>query len=356
MFKQILKDLLATLPSVSDIGGIKMNKLQSKEEQELENKMYREIKELIESSRKRAFIAVNTTLLDLYWHIGENIVNNLQKGKKKAKYGTNLINNISKKLTVDYGKNFSMESLRRMRRFYLLFPIRSAVQTELSWSHYRELLQIKDEHIRNFYIQECINSRWGYRELGRMIKSKLYERLLTSSDNNKLAVQGNVISTSKDLIKDPYILEFLNLNDNYKEKDLEKEIINHLKEFLLELGKGFMYVGSEVKIKIDKRNYYPDLVFYNNILNCYVIIELKIGEVTHKDIGQINMYVNYYDKNIKKDSDNPTVGILLAKDKNKTIVKYAIPNNEQIYASKYLLHLPSKEELEKELQSIEEEL
>ena len=332
-----------------------MNELQTKEEQVLEDKMYREIKELIENSRRRVLIFANTELVNLYWHIGENIVNNLQKGERRAKYGEHILKNLSIRFSLEYGKGYSKRNLEQMRKLYLYYPIAQALPAQLSWSHYLELLKVKDDHIRNFYMQECINSRWGYRELGRMIKTHLYERLLTSDDNT-LAVQGNVISTSKDLIKDPYILEFLNLNDNYKEKDLEKEIINHLKEFLLELGKGFMYVGSEVKIRIDKCNYYPDLVFYNNILNCYVIIELKIGEVTHKDIGQINMYVNYYDKNIKKDSDNPTVGILLAKDKNKTIVKYAIPNNEQIYASKYLLHLPSKEELEKELQSIEEEL
>ena len=200
-------------------------------------------------------------------------------------------------------------------------------------------------------MQECINSRWGYRELGRMIKSHLYERLLVSNEDKKLLpVQGNVINTSKDLIKDPYILEFLNVDKNYKEKDLENEILTHLKEFLLELGKGFTFVGSEVKINIDNKNYYPDLVFYNNILNCYVIIELKIGSITHKDIGQINMYVNYYDENIKKESDKPTIGILLAKEKSKTIVRYALPKNSEIYASKYLLHLPSKEELKKEVE------
>ena len=329
-----------------------MNKLQTKEEQELENKMYNEIKELIENSRRRVLIFANTELVNLYWHIGENIVNNFQKGEKRAKYGEHILKNLSIRLTCVYGKSFSKKNLERMRKFYVCYPIATAMLSQLSWSHYLELLKVKEENIRNFYMQECINSRWGYRELGRMIKTHLYERLLSSSDDNKLALQGNVINTSKDLIKDPYILEFLNLNNNYKEKDLEKEILNHLKEFLLELGKGFTFVGSEVKIKIDKRNYYPDLVFYNNILNCYVIIELKIGEVTHKDIGQINMYVNYYDENMKKGSDNPTVGILLSTNHNKTIVKYALPKNSEIYASKYLLHLPSKEELSKEITKI----
>ncbi len=329
-----------------------MEKVKTFNEKELEEKMYKEIKELIENSRRRAYEAVNTILLDLYWHIGENIVNNLQNGEKRAKYGTNLINNVSSRLSKQYGKNFSVESLRRMRRFYTMFPIWSALLTKLSWSQYLELLKVKDENIRNFYMQECINSRWGYRELGRMIKSHLYERLLVSKEDNKLALQGNVINTSRDLIKDPYVLEFLNLNNDYKEKDLEKEILNHLKNFLLELGKGFAFIGSEIKIKIDNRNYYPDLIFYNNILNCYVIVELKIGTITHKDIGQINMYVNYYDEKIKKEADKPTIGILLAKEKSKTVIKYALPKNSEIYASKYLLHLPSKEELIREVENI----
>ena len=325
-------------------------KVENLNEKELEEKMYNEIKDLIENSKRRAYIAVNTILLDLYWHIGENIVKNFQKGEKRAKYGESILKNLSIRFTLEYGKGYSLTNMKNMRKFYLYYQKGQALPDQLSWSHYVELLKVKEEPIRNFYMQECINSRWGYRELGRMIKSHLYERLLVSNENNKLLpVQGNVINISRDLIKDPYILEFLNLNSDYKERDLEHEILVHLKEFLLELGKGFTFVGSEVKIKIDNKNYYPDLVFYNNILNCYVIIELKIGNITHKDIGQINMYVNYYDKNIKRESDNLTVGILLGKNKNETIVKYTIPDNKQIYASKYLLHLPSKEELEKEL-------
>ncbi len=327
-----------------------MEKVETFNEKELEEKMYKEIKELIENSKRRAYIAVNTILLDLYWHIGENIVNNFQKGAKRAKYGEHILENLSIKLTLHYGKNYSLRNLRNMRNFYLLFPIRQALVAELSWMHYMQLIKVKEEPIRNFYMQECINSRWGYRELGRMIKSHLYERLLVYNEDNKLLpTQGNVINTSKDLIKDPYVLEFLNLNNDYKEKDLEKEILNHLKDFLLELGKGFAFIGSEVKIKIDNKNYYPDLILYNNTLNCYVIVELKIGVITHRDIGQINMYVNYYDEKVKKEDDKPTIGILLAKEKSKTVIKYALPKNSEIYASKYLLHLPSKEELEREI-------
>ena len=330
-----------------------MNELQTKGEKELENKMYLEIKDLIENSKRKAHRVVNTILLDLYWHIGENIVNNLQKGKEKAKYGEHVLRNLSLRLTSTYGKSFSKRNLEQMRKFYIKFPIANSLNSQLSWTYYKILIRVEEESKRNFYMQECINSRWSYRELERMIKSHLYERLLGSKDeNNKLSVQGNVIHTSKDLVKDPYVLEFLNLGDNYKEKDLENEILNHLKEFLLELGKGFAFIGKEEKIKIDNNFYAPDLVFYNHILKCFVILELKIGKISHKDIGQINMYVNYYDKNIKEKTDNPTIGILLAKEKNKTVVQYTIPNNKQIYTSKYLLHLPTKEELEREIEKV----
>ncbi len=244
-------------------------------EQELEEKMYNEIKELIENSRRRVLRFANTELVNLYWRIGENIVNNLQKGEKRAKYGEHILENVSIRLSNQFGRGYSLRNIRNMRNFYLLFSIRQIESAELGWSHYVELIKIEDEHIRNFYMQECLNSRWEAKELERMIKSHLYERLLVSNEENKiLPVQGNVINTSKDLIKDPYVLEFLNLSNTYKEKNLEKEILNHLKEFLLELGK----------------------------------------------------------------------------EKNKTVVKYALPRDREIYASTYLLHLPSKEELMKEIE------
>ena len=294
----------------------------------------------------------------LYWNIGKNIITNFQEGKVRAKYGTYLLENLSFRLTTVYGSSYSKRNLELMRQFYNYFSNANALRSQLSWAYYKILIRIKEEHKRNFYMQECINSRWTSRELERMIKSRLYERLLVSNENNKLLPeQGNVINASKDLIKDPYVLEFLNLNNDYKEKDLEKEIINHLKEFLLELGKGFTFVGSEVPIRINKEIYYVDLVFYNRILKCFVIIELKRGSITHKDIGQINAYKNYYDKHMKDNDENNTVGILLSKEKDKTIVEYALPKNSEIYLSKYLLHLPSKEELEKELAKvIKEEL
>ena len=293
-------------------------KVENLEEKELEEKMYNEIKELIENSRRRVVTFVNTEKVMLYWNIGKNIVTNFQKGNIRAKYGTHLLENLSIRLNAKYGSSYSERNLEKMRKFYIYFPISTTLSAELSWSHYVELLKIKEKHIRNFYVQECIDSRWEVRNLRRMIKSHLYERLLVSNENNKLLpVQGNVINTSKDLIKDPYILEFLNVDKNYKEKDLGNEILTHLKEFLLELGKGFTFVDSEMKINIDNKNYYPDLVFYNNILKCYVIVELKIGVITHKDIGQINMYVNYYDEKVKQDDDKPTIVSYLVKRKIK---------------------------------------
>ena len=245
-----------------------------------------------------------------------------------------------------------------MRKFYCLFQIRSTVLNELSWSHYLELIKIEEDPKRKFYMKECINSRWSVRELERQIGSLLYERLALSANKQKvleLAEKGHELKTSKDLAKDPFVLEFLDIKENteYLESDLEKNILEHLKEFLLELGKGFSYVGNQVRITLNEEHFYPDLVFYNRLLKCFVIIDLKIGKVTHQDIGQMQMYVNYYDREIKKDDENPTVGILLSTLKNKTVVKYTLPeDNKNIFSSQYKLHLPTEEEL---IEAVEEE-
>lgn len=245
-----------------------------------------------------------------------------------------------------------------MRKFYCLFQIRSTVLNELSWSHYLELIKIEEDPKRKFYMKECINSRWSVRELERQIGSLLYERLALSANKQKvleLAEKGHELKTSKDLAKDPFVLEFLDIKENteYLESDLEKNILEHLKEFLLELGKGFMFVGSQVRLTLEEDHFYPDLVFYNRLLKCFVIIDLKIGKVTHQDIGQMQMYVNYYDREIKKDDENPTVGILLSTLKNKTVVKYTLPeDNKNIFSSQYKLHLPTEEEL---IEAVEEE-
>ena len=282
----------------------------------------------------------------------------IQQGDERAAYGDAVLDKLSQKLTNEFGKGFSSRNLRTMRKFYIMYPIWKTVSAKLSWSHYLELIKIDEEPKRNFYLNECINSRWSVRELERQIGSLLYERLALSANKQKvleLAEKGHELKTSKDLVKDPFVLEFLDIKENteYLESDLEKNILEHLKEFLLELGKGFMFVGSQVRLTLEEDHFYPDLVFYNRLLKCFVIIDLKIGKVTHQDIGQMQMYVNYYDREIKKDDENPTVGILLSTLKNKTVVKYTLPeDNKNIFSSQYKLHLPTEKEL---IDAIEEE-
>ena len=317
-------------------------------EYEVDN-LYNNIKNIVEQSRNKVYKKINTEMINLHWNIGRIIVEK-QKGNDKAKYGDYLIEETSKKLTNMYGKGFSVQNLRRMRQFYMYFPIRSTISSELSISHYYELIRIKDENKRNFYMQECISSNWDVKELQRQRTTLLYERIATLKDKSKVLELSNSygIYENKDIIKDPFVLEFLDIkeNTNYLESDLEKNILEHLKEFLLELGKGFTYVGNQVRITIDTEHFYPDLVFYNRILKCFVIIDLKIGKVTHKDIGQMQMYVNYYDRNIKTESENRTIGILLSTDKNETIVKYTLPeDNNTIFSSEFRLTIPSEREL-----------
>ena len=245
-----------------------------------------------------------------------------------------------------------------MRKFYEIYPKWSAVPTELGWSHFQELIRIDRKEEREFYEQESIKSNWGYRELSRQINTKLYDRYLISPDKNKIITQsqkGLIEKQPEDLLKTPYIFEFAGLkeNKNYLETDLEKALLSHLTEFLLELGRGFSFVANQQRIKIGSEYYYPDLVFYNRLAKCFVIIDLKIGKVTHQDIGQMQMYVNYYDRKIKSNDENPTVGILLSTLKNKTVVKYTLPeDNKNIFSSSYKLHLPTEQEL---IDAVEEE-
>lgn len=313
------------------------------------NDIYIDIKDLIEQSRNKVYKTVNIEMINLYWNIGKMIVER-QEGNNRAKYGDLLINGISKKLNKYFGKGFSVQNLRKMRQFYLCFPIRSTLSSKLSISHYFELIRVRELEKRNFYMRECINSNWDVRELQRQRTTLLCERLANSKDKTKileLSTKGHRIQDNKDIIKDPFVLEFLDIKENtdYLETDLEKNILEHLKEFLLELGKGFTYVGNQVRITVDTEHYYPDLVFYNRIMQCFVIIDLKIGKVTHKDIGQMQMYVNYYDRNIKSKIENKTIGILLSTDKNETIVKYTLPeDNKTIFSSEFRLTIPSEKE------------
>lgn len=288
-------------------------------------------------------------MINLHWNIGKMIVEK-QEGQERAKYGDYLIEAISKKLTEYFGKGFSIQNLRRMRQFYIFYPIRSSIMSELSWTHYLELIKIKEKEKRDFYMKECINSGWTVEELQRQRTTLLYERLALSKDKEKLSelsTKGHKLYQPKDIIKDPFVLEFLDLKENtdYLESDLEKNILEHLKEFLLELGKGFAFIGSQVKITIDTEHFYPDLVFYNRILKCFVIIDLKVGKVTHQDIGQMQMYVNYYDRDVKQENENKTIGILLSTNKNETVVKYTLPeDNKTIFSSEFRLTIPSEKE------------
>ena len=321
------------------------------------NEVFDNIKELVINSRNKVYTTVNKEMLNLYWNIGR-IIMEIQQGDERASYGDAVLEKLSLKLTNEFGKGFSKRNLERMRKFYIIFPIATTLSSQLSWSHYLELIKIEEEPKRNFYLKECINSMWSVRELQRQKDSLLYERLILSADKEKvleLSQEGQILRESKDLVKDPFVLEFLDIKENtkYLETDLEKNILEHIKEFLLELGKGFSYVGNQVRLTLEEDHFYPDLIFYNRILKCFVIIDLKIGRVTPQDIGQMQMYVNYYDREIKSNDENSTIGILLSTSRNKTVVKYTLPkDNKTIFSSEYKLNMPSEQEL---IDAVEEE-
>ena len=316
------------------------------------------ISELVNQSRAELARTINTKIVNTYWNIGKYIVEYEQKGKIRADYGSKLLDNISKDLTNLHGKGFSRDNLEKMRKFYLTFPNSETVSRKLSWSHYCLIIRLENPLARKFYIKEIENENWSVREIDRQINSMVFERIALSKDKKgvlELAQKGHLIEKAEDLVKDPYVLEFLGLEESrrYSETDLEEKIITNLQKFLLELGKGFMFVARQQRITLEAEHFYIDLVFYNRLLKCFVIIELKIGKLTHKDLGQLQMYVNYYDREIKQKDENPTIGILLCADKKEAIVKYTLPkNNKQLFASKYRLYLPSREELEKEVEKL----
>ncbi|MGL4450143.1 MAG: PDDEXK nuclease domain-containing protein [Sarcina sp.] len=318
--------------------------------------IYQNIKDTLSEARSKAYSTVNFYMVEAYWNIGRLIVEE-QDGKEKANYGEYLLKNLSKELTKEFGKGFTVSNLRNIRQFYMIFNNRYALRSELSWTHYRLLMRIENEEKRAFYMDECIKSNWSTRQLERQINSFYYERIISTQEEHKEEVQNeiNTLESAKninDLIKDPYILEFLNLKENKKflEKDLEQGLMDNLQEFLLELGKGFSFVGRQRRITADGDHFYVDLVFYNYLLKCFVLIDLKLGKLTHQDIGQMDFYVRYYEKEIKSKDDNPTIGIILCSEKNETIVKYSIlEESKQIFASKYMLYMPTEEELKKEI-------
>ena len=322
---------------------------------EIEDSIYKEIKSILEQARNKVYKVANSTMVEAYWNIGRVIVEK-QGGNNKAEYGTALIKNLSKKMTKEFGKGFTVANLKNMRQFYLIFQKSYALRSELTWTHYRLLMRVENENARNFYIEECIKSNWSTRQLERQITTLFYERLLSSKDKEKVSKEiyklEPQIKKAEDIIKDPYVLEFLGLpeNTNFLEKNLEQALIDHLQKFLLELGRGFSFVARQKRITFDGRHFYIDLVFYNYLLKCFVLIDLKVGDLTHQDLGQMQMYVHYFEEEMMNEGDNSPIGIVLCADKSDSIVKYTLSKNEtQVFASKYKAYLPSEEELLSEI-------
>ena len=293
-------------------------------------------------------------MVEAYWQIGRSIIEE-QGGVHRAEYGAGLIKELSEQMTKDFGKGFTASNLKNMRQFYQTFPNGYALRSELSWTHYRLLMRVENDTARQFYLDEAVKSQWSTRQLERQINSFFYERLLSSKNKEAVSQEIRALEPSKtpeDLIRDPYVLEFLGLtpNDDFYESDLEEALITHLQKFLLELGRGFSFVARQKRITFDGRHFRIDLVFYNYILKCFVLIDLKIGDLTHQDLGQMQMYVHYYERELMNEGDNPPIGIVLCADKSDAVVRYTLPENEtQVFASKYKLYLPTEEELLKEL-------
>jgi len=314
-----------------------------------------QIKDIITQAQATAIRAVDFQRVVMYWNIGKTIFEEEQQGQERADYGKYLIKSLSKELEPEYGTSFSVRQLELCRQFFRTFSITNALRSQLNWTQYRLLIRIDDECKREYYIAEAIKNNWTARQMERQINSQLYERLLLSSDKERvLAVAQGEQTPEKptDIIKDPMYLEFLGLRREaaYYEKDIEQAIITHLKDFLLEMGNGFTFVARQQRIHLDGDDFFADLVFYNRLLRCFVIIELKTHKLTHQDIGQLQMYVNYYDRTQKLPDENPTIGILLSADKNDAVVKFTLPeDNQRILASQYQLYLPSEEVLKQEL-------
>ena len=317
--------------------------------------LIRNIGSLLETGKKQAVSAVNQAMVRTYWEIGKHIVEYEQAGNEKAEYGSETLKRLSRDLTERYGNGFGMSNINKMRKFYSLYPILQTVSAKLSWSHYVELLKIEDYMERSFYLKECEQENWGVRELRRQMKSMLFQRLVLSKDKTeviRLSTAGQVVEKAEDILKDPYVFEFVGLPELpvYKEGDLENALVNNLSQFLLELGKGFTYVGRQQKINIGGRIYKVDLVFYHRILKCFVLIDLKRGEVQHEDIGQMNLYLNYFREELNTEGDTEPIGIVLGAYEDKLMVKYATQNiSNQLFVSRYQLYLPNKEQLEQEV-------
>ncbi|WDF45679.1 PDDEXK nuclease domain-containing protein [Chryseobacterium sp. KACC 21268] len=310
-----------------------------------------EIKNIISQSRDNAIRSVDYQRTLMYWHIGQRIFKEEQNGKERAEYGTYLIKYLSEQLQPEFGSGFSRRQLEKYRQFYRVFPIASALRTQLNWTQYKLLTSIDDEHKREYYIAESVKNNWSARQLERQINSSLYERLLLSNDKESvLAIaKGEMIPNEpSQIIKDPMVLEFLGLKKEsaYYEKEFEQAIITNLQDFLLELGNGFSFVARQKRIHLEGDDFFIDLVFYNRLMQCFVIFEIKTHKLTHEDLGQLQMYVNYYDRKEKLAHENKTIGILLCAEKNNALVKFTLPEkNESILSSKYQLYLPTESQI-----------
>jgi len=331
------------------------------------------VRGILSGARERAYRAVGSVMVEAYWRVGQVLVEREQGGKPRAEYGDALLDGLSTRLTQEFGRGFDSSNLRYMRLFYAAFAIRDAVRhesaegttravdlpevrPELSWTHYRHLLKVERADVRRFYVEECVANRWSTRQLERQIGSLYFERLLASQDRDAVRSEIQTLEpgpTARDLIKDPYVLEFLGLRENrdYLERDLEQALIDQLREFLLELGRGFSFVARQQRITIDGDHYYVDLVFYNYLLKCFVLVDLKAGKLAHGDLGQMDFYVRYYEKEVRQSDDNPTIGLILCAEKNEAMARYTLlENSRSIFASKYRLVLPSEDELRAELE------
>ena len=320
--------------------------------------LYANIRGILQSARKRAYSAVNFAMVESYWMIGQTIVEHEQHGEVRADYGKGLLKELAARLTKDFGKGFDERELRKMRQLYLTFQKRDTLRPELTWSHYRRLISVENEQARLWYMNEAAEGVWSTRQLDRQISTLYYERLLASRDKAPVIAEAKEkLSEMKpeQFIHDPFVLEFLDLKDYpaLHENDIEKGLIDHLQQFLLELGRGFCFVARQKRMRYDDDDFYVDLVFYHSILKCHVLIDLKLGKLTHEDVGQMDSYIRMFDALYKNEDDNPTLGIILCSQKSEAIVKYSVLNEgKQIFASRYKLYLPTEEEFKRMLETI----
>jgi predicted nuclease of restriction endonuclease-like (RecB) superfamily len=319
---------------------------------------FNDIRAILQQARQKAYAAVNFAMVEAYWRIGKRIVQEEQQGEARAEYGKYLVKELSKQLTSEFGKGFSEANIKNFRQFYLTFPsdkIRYTLRSGLTWSHYRLIMRVENPEARQYYINEAAEQNWSTRQLERNINTLYYERIL-STTNKELALaqqEGMQKTVPTDFLKDPYVLEFLGLETpaGFSERDFETAIISNLQQFLMEMGKGFSFVGRQYRISTETKHFYIDLVFYNFLLKCFVLIDLKIGELTHQDIGQMDMYVRLFEDRMKTEGDNPTIGLILCTEKDETIARYSVlEESKQLFASKYRLILPTEEELKAELE------